>query len=53
VIYEVTPGGNIVWKWTASDHLDEFGFSPEALKLVKAALAAGNGAQAVRLAACQ
>lgn len=35
VIYEVTPGGDIVWKWVASDHLNEFGFKPESLKLVK------------------
>ncbi|NVD70969.1 aryl-sulfate sulfotransferase [Duganella sp. BJB1802] len=35
VIYEVTPGGDVVWKWLASDHLNEFGFKPESLKLVK------------------
>src|SRR5262249_28967337 len=23
-IYEVTPNGDIVWKWIAGDHLDEF-----------------------------
>jgi Arylsulfotransferase (ASST) len=33
-IYEVTPEGSIVWKWVASDHLHEFGFSPAALKLL-------------------
>lgn len=37
VIYEVTPSGAIAWQWTASEHLEEFGFSPEALKLVRAA----------------
>jgi hypothetical protein len=37
VIYEVTPSGAIAWKWVASDHLEEFGFTPEALKLVRAA----------------
>jgi hypothetical protein len=37
VIYEVTPTGAIAWKWTASEHLDEFGFSAAALKLVRAA----------------
>jgi hypothetical protein len=37
VIYEVTPSGAIAWKWVASEHLEEFGFSPEALKLVRAA----------------
>lgn len=35
VVYEVNPQGEIVWTWTASDHLDEIGFSPEELKLVK------------------
>ncbi|WP_338758870.1 aryl-sulfate sulfotransferase [Massilia sp. METH4] len=46
VIYEVTPDGKLAWQWTASEHLDEFGFSPEALKLVKAAQPK-HGAQAV------
>jgi hypothetical protein len=46
VIYEVTPDGRIAWQWTASEHLDEFGFSPESLKLVKAAQPK-YGAQAV------
>ena len=36
VIYEVTPKGDIAWRWIASDHLDELGFTPEQLKLVKA-----------------
>jgi hypothetical protein len=31
-IYEVTPRGDIVWKWAASDHLHEFGFSAASLK---------------------
>lgn len=39
-IYEVTPKGEIVWRWLASDHLDEFGFTPEALALVKASRSA-------------
>ncbi|MUI11770.1 ArsR family transcriptional regulator [Massilia dura] len=46
VIYEVTPDGRIAWQWTASEHLDEFGFSPAALKLVRAAQPK-YGAQAV------
>jgi hypothetical protein len=46
VIYEVTPTGKIVWQWTASEHLGEFGFSPASLKLVKAAQPK-YGAQAV------
>jgi hypothetical protein len=35
VIYEVSKQGDIVWKWVASEHLEEFGFSPASLKLVK------------------
>ena len=35
VIYEVAPKGDIVWKWIAGDHLEEFGFTPEALALVR------------------
>ena len=34
VVYEVTPKGEVVWKWAASDHLKEFGFSPASLKLL-------------------
>ena len=36
VIYEVTPTGGVAWRWVASEHLDEFGFTPDQLKLVKA-----------------
>jgi hypothetical protein len=36
VAYEVNAEGDIVWSWAASDHIDEIGFSPEELKLVKA-----------------
>ena len=35
VIYEVTPKGEVVWKWIAGDHLEELGFTPEALALVR------------------
>ena len=35
VVYEVNPAGEVVWKWIASEHLNEFGFSPAELKLVK------------------
>lgn len=35
VVYEVTPQGQIVWQWVASEHLKEFGFSADALKLVQ------------------
>lgn len=40
VVYEVDPKGEIVWTWTASDHLTEFGFTPEELKLVYASKSA-------------
>ena len=33
--YEVDPEGEIVWTWAASDHIDEIGFTPEELKLLK------------------
>lgn len=35
VVYEVSPQGEIVWKWVASDHIGEFGFTPEQLQLVR------------------
>ncbi|MGV6476911.1 aryl-sulfate sulfotransferase [Azotobacter vinelandii] len=35
-LYEVDPEGNVVWSWTASEHLEEFGFTPEQLELVRA-----------------
>ncbi|HEX4024004.1 MAG TPA: aryl-sulfate sulfotransferase [Steroidobacteraceae bacterium] len=34
IIYEVTPAGGIAWKWAASDHLHEFGFTPAQLQLL-------------------
>ena len=34
-IYEVQQNGDIVWRWVGADHLDEFGFSAEALALVR------------------
>jgi len=36
-IYEVNPRGEIVWKWLASEHLEEFGFTAPELKLVREA----------------
>ncbi|MES2262407.1 MAG: aryl-sulfate sulfotransferase [Pseudomonadota bacterium] len=44
VIYEVTPSGSIAWKWVASEHLEEFGFSADALKLVRGAEPRGGSA---------
>jgi hypothetical protein len=35
VIYEVNPAGEVVWKWIASEHLNEFGFTKAELKLVR------------------
>jgi hypothetical protein len=35
VVYEVTPKGDLVWQWAVSEHLDELGFSPEQLKLIR------------------
>lgn len=37
VIYEVNRSGKIVWSWAASQHLDEFGFTPAELALLKSA----------------
>ncbi|WP_343682663.1 aryl-sulfate sulfotransferase [Acinetobacter baylyi] len=36
VIYEVDAQGKTIWTWKASDHLNEFGFTQEQLKLVLA-----------------
>jgi outer membrane protein assembly factor BamB len=35
VIYEVNPSGDIVWTWTAGDHLEEFGFTGEQTALIR------------------
>lgn len=35
VVYEVNPAGEIVWRWVASEHLEEFGFTSEQLKLIR------------------
>jgi len=37
VAYEVDASGAIVWRWVASEHLEEFGFSPATLALIRAA----------------
>jgi hypothetical protein len=37
VIYEVDPAGDVVWTWTAGDHLEEFGFTPEQMTLIRTA----------------
>jgi len=33
-IYEVTSEGKIVWQWSAADHLEEFGISPDGLQFL-------------------
>ncbi len=40
VVYEVDPKGAVVWTWTASEHLEEFGLAPEELQLVRASKSA-------------
>ncbi len=35
-VYEITPNGEIAWRWLASEHLEEFGFTAEQLALVRA-----------------
>ena len=36
-LVEVSWGGDIVWEWAASDHIDELGFAADARKAIKAA----------------
>ncbi len=36
-LIEVSPKGEIVWEWVASDHIDELGFAPDARAAIKAA----------------
>ena len=43
VIYEITPAGEVVWQWVVSEHLDEFGFSPEGLALIRAGFSTSGG----------
>lgn len=35
MIFEVSPAGDIVWKWVAAEHLDEFGISAEGLAFLE------------------
>lgn len=41
-LLEVSPSGEVVWRWTAAEHLNEFGFSEASLKLIRNGLARGN-----------
>jgi hypothetical protein len=49
-LIEVSPKGEILWQWSASDHVEEFGFSPAARTAIRAAASAtparGGGANA-------
>jgi hypothetical protein len=36
-LIEVSPKGEIVWEWVASDHIDELGFEADARRAIKAA----------------
>ena len=42
-LIEVSPKGEILWQWLASDHVEELGFSPAARTAIKAAGAANPG----------
>ena len=42
-LIEVNWNGEILWEWVASDHIDEFGFAPDAREAIKAAPAGGRG----------
>ena len=35
VIYEMNRKGDIVWTWVVSDHLDELGFTPAQLQMIR------------------
>jgi hypothetical protein len=36
-LIEVSPKGEILWEWLASDHIDELGFAPDARAAIKSA----------------
>ena len=40
-LIEVNPGGRIVWKWLAADHIDAFGFNQEERAAIKSAASGG------------
>jgi hypothetical protein len=41
-LIEVSPKGEILWEWVASDHVDELGFSADARNAIKAAPGLNN-----------
>ncbi len=42
-IIEVSPTGQVLWQWSAGDHIEEFGFSPRARTSIRDARAGGAG----------
>ncbi|HEY8518513.1 MAG TPA: aryl-sulfate sulfotransferase [Gammaproteobacteria bacterium] len=34
-LIEVSPEGEIVWEWTAAEHIDELGFAPDAREVIR------------------
>ena len=42
-VIEVSPTGEIVWQWVASDHIDELGFAADARQAIKAARSFNKG----------
>ena len=42
-LIEVSAKGDVVWEWVASDHIDGFGFAPDARKAIKGARAFNKG----------
>ncbi|HWA64193.1 MAG TPA: aryl-sulfate sulfotransferase [Caulobacteraceae bacterium] len=42
VIQEIGPDGKVVWEWQVADHLQEFGFTEEGMKALRAELADGD-----------
>jgi hypothetical protein len=42
-VREIAPDGTVVWEWSAGDHLEEFGISPEGIDLIRQGVTAGIG----------
>jgi len=42
-LYEVSALGEIVWEWQANEHIDEFGFSTDALRAIYGSAATRSG----------
>ena len=43
-LIEVARSGDVLWEWVASDHIEEFKFSPEARRVIKAGQVANGPA---------